>query len=276
MENNPKPITVAWGNRDGEDVLLDIYLPEQPTGAVYVFFFGGGWIAGNKETFECFGTLRRALLNAGVTIVAPNYRLCGNGRKFPVPADDCADALRWLAVHGGEYGLDPTRVAVGGISAGGHLSLMMGLAGEQFGDRSQPFPTIRCIADMCGPSDLRANRNVPEKETISECYAALFGSEESGWEAQYDAASPITYLRAKPDDTPLPPLMAVHSQLDKLVFHSQSELMVAEYQRRGMEATLLTMENSSHAFGGIEGMPPPKPTFFQMQERMASFIIAHI
>ena len=273
--NDPKPITAAWGIRDGEELLADIYRPENATGAVYVFFFGGGWICGNKETFEYFGTFRRALLEAGITIIAPNYRLCVDGRRFPVPMDDCADALRWLAAHAGEYGVDPDRIAIGGISAGGHLSLMMGMAGERFGDRTKPFPKIRCIADMCGPSDLRGGLDVTDSHVIAQCYAAVFGADESTWEAQYDAASPITYLRAKPDEAPLPPLMAMHGRCDELVSPRQSEMMVEEYRRRGQEAILFIVENGRHIFTGVEGMPPPRPTFFQLQKAMKDFIEKH-
>ena len=52
--------------------------------------------------------------------------MCPHTRtQFPIPVDDCMDALLWLLEHAAELGLDPSRVSIGGTSAGGNLAAVL-------------------------------------------------------------------------------------------------------------------------------------------------------
>jgi len=103
----------------------------KPAGAVpgllpvLVYFHGGGWTMGDLDTHD---VLCRQLCNgAGVAVLAVDYRV-GPEHRFPAAVDDAIGATRWLRMHAAALGLDATRVAVGGDSAGGNLAAVVALA----------------------------------------------------------------------------------------------------------------------------------------------------
>ncbi len=100
---------------------LDLYYPsgikDYP---VLVWFHGGGLEGGNKDIPE-------GLKNGGFAIATVNYRLYGKGAKCPDYTMDAAEAVAWVAKSIDKYGGDPSRIFIGGHSAGGYLALMLTL-----------------------------------------------------------------------------------------------------------------------------------------------------
>lgn len=95
-----------------------------------LWIHGGGMIVGSPELeAETAGTLAREL---GAVVVSPDYRLAPED-PFPAGLDDCLATLRWMREHADELGLDPDRVAVGGISAGGGLAAAVAQHGLDHG-----------------------------------------------------------------------------------------------------------------------------------------------
>jgi acetyl esterase/lipase len=103
-----------------EGVRADIIVPlGQGPFPTLIYLHGGGWSIGSPATH---GKLARQLCaGAGVVVVNVDYRLAPE-HPFPVPLDDCVTAVRWTRSHIDRYGGDPTRLAIGGDSAGGNLS----------------------------------------------------------------------------------------------------------------------------------------------------------
>ncbi len=101
---------------------IRLYAPLEPLDGPLpglVFFHGGGWVAGNLETHD--GLCRRLCQASGSRIIAVDYRLAPE-HPFPAALMDCLLAVNWVANHAASLGLDRTRLAVGGDSAGGGLA----------------------------------------------------------------------------------------------------------------------------------------------------------
>ena len=87
---------------------------------VAVFFFGGGWRTGSPAQFE---RQAKALRDRGMVGIVADYRVSSRHGTRPWHAvADAHDALRWVASHATELGIDPERIAAAGGSAGGHLA----------------------------------------------------------------------------------------------------------------------------------------------------------
>ncbi len=92
-----------------------------------LFLHGGGWVVGDLESHD--GVCRRLANLAGCWVLAADYRLAPE-HPFPAAVEDSAAALRWLAAHAAAIGIDPTRLAVAGDSAGGNLAAVLALMGR--------------------------------------------------------------------------------------------------------------------------------------------------
>jgi acetyl esterase len=99
------------------DIPIQVYAPDAAGSLpILVYYHGGGWVSGCIETHE---NVCRALANqTPCVVVSVEYRRSPE-TKFPGPLEDCYAATKWVADHGAELGGDPTRLAVGGDSAGG-------------------------------------------------------------------------------------------------------------------------------------------------------------
>ncbi|MCE0767744.1 alpha/beta hydrolase [Pseudonocardia kujensis] len=96
-----------------------------------VWLHGGGWALGSVDNSDL--TSRMIANEAGCVVVSVDYRLAPE-HKFPVPFEDCLEAVRWVAGHGEEIGGDPTRLAVGGESAGANLAAAVALVDRERGE----------------------------------------------------------------------------------------------------------------------------------------------
>ena len=104
-----------------------------------LFFHGGGWVMGNRETVD---PTCRTLANAsGLVVASVDYRLAPE-HPYPAAAEDAFEALGWLAREAGSLGVDPSRIAVGGDSAGGNLAIVAALMAR---DRSATPPAFQLL-----------------------------------------------------------------------------------------------------------------------------------
>jgi acetyl esterase len=101
-----------------------------PALPVLLYLHGGGFVIGNLETHDSL--CRQLARRSGGAVLALDYRLAPEHR-FPTAVDDAWAAMRWLAAEGARLGLDGTRLAVGGDSAGGTLAAACALHARNIG-----------------------------------------------------------------------------------------------------------------------------------------------
>ena len=121
--NAPKDVTASDIKVDGAEgpIPARLYVPAGAPAVtpLLVYYHGGGFAIGDLETHD--GHCRRMAAYAGIRVLAIDYRLAPE-HPFPAGHDDCLAATRWAFDHAAEIGVDPTRIAVGGCSAGGNLA----------------------------------------------------------------------------------------------------------------------------------------------------------
>jgi len=105
--------------RDGHQLPGRLYAPAGDSLPVLVYFHGGGFTIGSLATHDVLCRTLSHLAHCAVLSVA--YRLAPE-HKFPIAHDDAWDAVQWIAREGASLGLDVSRLAVGGDSAGGTLA----------------------------------------------------------------------------------------------------------------------------------------------------------
>ena len=106
---------------------------------VLVYYHGGGWVIGDLDTHD---TLCRELANlSGRALIAVDYRL-GPEHRFPAAVTDCIAATRWVSEHAAELGLDASRLAVGGDSAGGNLAAVVSIDAREAGNLPIAFQLL--------------------------------------------------------------------------------------------------------------------------------------
>jgi acetyl esterase len=120
---------------------LRFYTPRGLTGEspALLFFHGGGWIYGDLGSHDA--TCRVLAEEAQVRVVAVDYRLAPEA-PFPAAVDDSLAAWTWLTEHAAALGIDPTRIAVGGDSAGGNLAAVVAQRTVAAGGPSPAFQLL--------------------------------------------------------------------------------------------------------------------------------------
>lgn len=108
---------------DADGVPARLYRPNDRKGlGLLVYYHGGGWVCGSVNTHD--DVCRKLAQSMGHAVLSVDYRLAPEF-AFPEPLNDCVVALRWAHAHAGELGIDASRIAVGGDSAGGNLAAVV-------------------------------------------------------------------------------------------------------------------------------------------------------
>lgn len=89
-----------------------------------IYIHGGGYVIGDRDTHD--HVCRKLANESRGAVVSIDYRLAPE-HKFPGPVEDCAAAACWIATQATALGIDATRLALGGDSAGGNLSAVLAL-----------------------------------------------------------------------------------------------------------------------------------------------------
>ena len=139
------------------DLAQPLFGPQKSRPAILIIH-GGGWSAGSKNDMV-YRTLMVDYALKGYVVCNMNYRLV---QEAPLPAciEDVRCAIRWMKAHAAKLGIDPNRIGTYGHSAGGHLSLMAGVAAGStaFNDNADPWKdydcSVACAAGGAPPTEI--------------------------------------------------------------------------------------------------------------------------
>ena len=251
---------VVYGHKDGMALTFDVFTPlGEANGVGILNMVSGGWVS-RWTAPEQARSRYEALLDKGFTVFAVRH---GSSPRFNVPEAyaDVRRAVRVVRLQAPQFGIDPDRLGVYGGSAGGHLSLMLGLASDE-GDPDATDEVLRVSSRVAAvvayypPVDLRHWSGPSEGFPATLPQDGLFfargvvvpGAADRFVALEFEedlGASVSPILHVSSDD---PPTLLVHGDADALVDLNNSELMHSALASAGIETDLVVIAGAGHGF----------------------------
>ncbi|HYG34522.1 MAG TPA: alpha/beta hydrolase [Clostridia bacterium] len=214
---------------------LDLYLPKGQGGfATLVWFHGGALQTGSKDD-EFNVRIGQKLAQSGVAVAMVNYRLSPKG-KFPSYVEDAAASFAWVRSHIGEHGGEPQKVFVGGHSAGGYLTFMIGLDGQYL--RRYGFETTAIAGMIPVSGQTMTHYTIREERGLNKNVIIA------------DEAAPIHHVRKD-----APAMLVLYAEHDMAARVEENQYFVAALKAAGHTQVLQKLvPNRDH--GSIAGNIP--------------------
>lgn len=223
----PIPARVVYKQFGDTELALNVFQPPartaRPAPAI-VYFFGGGWHVGTPIQFyrEC------ARLSAqGIVAISVDYRIDSTGPSTPFDSlADAKSAMRWVRAHAAELGIDPTRVAAAGASAGGHLAVATAL-----------------VPGFDDPADDKAVSCLPDALVLlyPVLDTALSGYRFDSHGIKAREISPLAHVSA-----PVPPTMVLVGDQDKILPVATAKLFQSRVRAAGGRCELFVYPGAGH------------------------------
>lgn len=220
-----------------------------------VFITGGGFIDAPKSKF--IGQ-RVDIARAGYVVASINYRVVPT-MMFPGMLEDAKTAVRFLRANAEKLGIDPSRIAVMGESAGGYLAAMVattnGVKKFDTGEYAEQSSDVQAAIDLYGLSDLTAvgadfsdeikeahkSPAIPEAMLVNGIPWQGGGSILSNPE-KATAANPLTYISDR-----TPPFLLMHGDADNVVSPSQTKILHEALLSHHIDSTRYVVHGADHA-----------------------------
>lgn len=253
-------LRIPYCRVDGKTLYLNAFLPANRTGSAVqvpvpaMLHIHGGWWTKGAPARSVMRKSFRALTDKGIAIFSLEYRL-GREGGFPENIRDCRNAVRFLRKNAARFRIDPDRIGCFGSSAGGHLSLMLGMVPEDFADGG---PTqelqgisarVRCAFGVAGPTDFvrQWNESVTGKPNDAQKYhRVLFKGvtpQTPDGRALYRRMSPIGHLRRD-----IAPLLICDGEFDPVVPGLHGKVLNQKLQALGADSTYWMTPGGGHSW----------------------------
>jgi acetyl esterase/lipase len=241
-----KPASTDVVTRPGARPLnLDLYHPTTPPlGAAVILLHGGGWMVGDRKDVAEYG---HGLAAHGFLAIAAEYRLLPES-PWPAQILDVKEVLGWAAEQAPALGVSPDKIALMGMSAGGHLALLA--AGTQsrdlFGLPARNGGRVAAVVSAFAPTQLRLRRHDGRPSAV----AGLLGADAT--EESVRAASPLTYVSSA-----FPPTFLLSGTRDRQVPHQEALAFFDALDAAGVPADLHLYHGHAHEFIRLPSMRDP-------------------
>lgn len=238
---------LVYGHKDGMALTMDMYPPEgKPNGAAILFMVSGGWYSkwAPPEQWQPFFA---PYLAKGYRVFAVRH---GSSPRYSIPeaVSDVRRAVRFVRKNSKRFGVDSSRLGVMGMSAGGHLSLMLGTSGDDGNPKAkdkldQISSRVAAVVAMVPPTDLRvAVWEAPESLPAYKNFPALnLDLRQAG------IHSPLSLVTS--DDAPA---LVIMGGKDELVPKRHGEWIAAAYKKENVPHKLIVYPDAGHGLEGEE------------------------
>lgn len=231
---------IVYRSIGGRQLHMDVFYPEQERKGGYpgiLLIHGGGWRTGDKSLLV---PLAQQLAAKGYLAAVAEYRLSLEA-PYPAAVHDLKAAIRWMRAHAPELGLDSSRIAALGTSAGGQLAALIGTTNgmeklEGVGENSAWSSAVQAIVDIDGVLAFKH----PESEEGSMAAQWLGGTFEEAPE-NWKEASALTHAGEN-----TPPVLFISSSFPR--FHAGKGDMIEILERHGIYHESYAIPDSPHSF----------------------------
>ncbi|MFD9660463.1 alpha/beta hydrolase fold domain-containing protein [Rhodococcus sp. NPDC059968] len=253
---------IEFGRPDGQVLRLDLSLPiGVATPAVVLYLHGGGWMIGSRKSHAARA---ERLARHGFAVASIDYRP-STAAPFPAQIIDIVTAIEWLKGPGHAFGVDATRVALWGASAGAHLALLAtATPAIPRAPHELPGPHVQAAVGYFGCYDLTSRGDLDRPDAGSPIPREIL---EQVWPAGVPALPSSLYLRARllgvdestvsdrelADISPFAkardihvPVFLLHGTRDSVTSVQHSRRMALELRRRGQTVRLRLLEGANH------------------------------
>ncbi len=238
--------TVTYGfASDGTELFLDVWLSGRPKAgplrAAIVLVHGGEWTHGQRSMSPDWN---RWLNELGYEVFDVEYRLPPPARWLD-EIGDVKSALGWVAAQAAQYHVDPARISIMGIGAGGNLAL---LAAFSVGNQGLPASTnvppvpIRCVINLYGPTDL-ALLYVSSPSSVRSSIQQYVGGTLDASSERYRLLSPVVHVTAQ-----APPSLTLLGERDRVVSSDHGSVLDRFLSRAGVAHEMLLLPATEHGF----------------------------
>jgi acetyl esterase len=232
--------TDRWLPVRGRRLLCRFHRPAGAAGVlpVLVYLHGGGWVWGSVDTHD--RVMREYAAKAGCAVVGVDYALSPEA-TFPQALEECAAVIHWLAAHGAEWDLDPSRITVGGDSAGANLAMGAALLLRET-DRA-----LRLTGLLLHYGVFDADTDTPSYREFADGYFLTREKMRFYWRCyaprEADRLNPLACpLRA--DLRGLPPVFLHAAELDVLA--SENHAMAVRLREAGVPVEFEVLQGAAH------------------------------
>lgn len=250
-------------------VRFRIYSPKnlEANPALLIWIHGGAFIGGNMDMPEGQITSYEIAKRANALVIQIDYRVCTDDIRFPVPQLDSLAVAEWAINNRSELGFDPTRVFIGGASAGACIA---GAVAMMMRDRKIPLAGVLPIYAIAH----RDNLTVPQE--LQQKVDAHFGSPQRGMDGHNQWLDPepsktrefYVWPGEAEDLAGLPKYLFINAEFDLL--RASAEPWADNLRAAGVEVEEVVMAGSVHAF--LNQVPSETPVQDQALDLMAKFI----
>ena len=224
------------------EIPIRIYIPEAKRPLpVFVWLHGGAFIMGDLDYGDCEC---RAMANgSGCLLISVDYRLAPE-HKFPAAVEDCAAAVEWASANAATLGGEPSRLAIGGESAGGNLAAVTCLVARDRGGPPIAFQLLVYPAVDLANFDYRSYRELATGYLIETADAEWILSHYS--RTNDDRFNPYVSPIVAEDLSGLPPAHVITAEYD--ILRDQGEAYAKRLEAAGVPATVTRYDGTIHAF----------------------------